>query len=147
MLAIVAGQWAAAQFGQAGVVYVNGALTNLANPDGKTWSAAYTNVQQGLDAAVDGDEVWVAKGTYFGPVYLKSGVALFGGFAGTESNRTDRRWVLNPTILDGLSGMTVVKALQGVSGSTRIDGFVVQHGFSEYGGGHPLHRFFPGHRQ
>lgn len=128
-------QWAAAQFGQAGVVYVNGVLTNLANPDGKTWSGAYAKVQQGLDAAADGDEVWVAKGTYFERVKLKSGVALFGGFAATESERSERRWVLNATILDGSSKGTVVIAPKGVTNTTRIDGFVVQHGAGTPGGG------------
>ncbi len=82
----------------------------------------------GLDAAVDGDEVWVAKGTYFERVKLKSGVALFGGFAGTENDRADRRGVLNPTVLDGSSKGTVVVGTKGVTNTTRIDGFVVQHG-------------------
>ncbi len=135
LLAIVVAQWSAAQLGRAGVVYVNGVLTNLASLDGKTWNTAYAKVQQGLDASVAGDEVWVAKGTYFERIKIRLGVALFGGFAGTESERAERRWIANLTVLDGSSKGTVVTMPTGATDTTRIDGFVVQHGSGRNGGG------------
>ncbi len=35
-------------------------------------------------------EIWVAAATYVQPITLKSGVALYGGFAGTETAREQR---------------------------------------------------------
>jgi hypothetical protein len=53
-----------------------------------------------------GDQIWVAAGTYI-PIdevrghsfWLKNGVKIYGGFAGTESKLEQRNWVDNETIL------------------------------------------------
>ena len=62
--------------------------------DGKTWKTAYTYLQNALDQAVRGDEIWVAVGTYkpttevggsgdrYNSFQMKNGVALYGGFEG-----------------------------------------------------------------
>ena len=117
-----------------------------ANPDGLSWGTAFTSVQQGLNAAVSGDEVWVAKSTYFEHITLKSGVALYGGFAGTETTRDQRDFKVNMTTLDG-SGYAypqgcVVKSTNDTSTATQIDGFTIQNGSGmgdgdggAYGGG------------
>jgi hypothetical protein len=81
--------------------YVNDAAAG-AN-DGTSWENAFTDLQSALAVAVAGDSIWVAAGTYkpslsidgsadvrTASFSLKSGVALYGGFAGTES-RLDRR--------------------------------------------------------
>ncbi len=91
----------------AGVIHVNHAATG-ANT-GASWTDAFTDLQAALAAASAGDEVWVARGTYTpGPVgqlgatfRLESGVALLGGFVGTETLATQRDWVANPTVLSG----------------------------------------------
>lgn len=74
--------------------------------DGSSWNNAYdsTGLQTAINtlAANGGGQVWVAKGTYYptedemgnkNPVdprmktfSLKKGVAVYGGFAGTESS-------------------------------------------------------------
>jgi predicted outer membrane repeat protein len=82
--------------------------------DGSSWTNAYAGVQAALAGAVSGDEIWVAAGTYHPApppaaqgqgrqesFALRSGVALYGGFVGNESARTQRDWVANPTILSG----------------------------------------------
>jgi uncharacterized repeat protein (TIGR02543 family) len=65
-----------------------------------------------LTNAADGDEIWVMAGTHkpdtTGLVNpreasfdLKNGVAIYGGFSGTETLRTQRDWETNITILSG----------------------------------------------
>ena len=75
--------------------------------DGSTWQTAYSDLQVALSGAVAGDEIWVAEGTYrpstTNPAIsfdLRPGVAVYGGFRGTESSR-DERGPGDLTILDG----------------------------------------------
>ena len=75
------------------VIYVSPS-GNDAN-DGLTWATAKRTVQAGLNAAAAGDQVWVAAGTYVENITLKSGVALYGGFAGTETDLSGRNWAAN----------------------------------------------------
>jgi hypothetical protein len=82
--------------------------------DGSSWTSAFLAVQEGLDAAAAGDQVWVAGGTYPERIVLKAGVALFGGFAGTEFLLSQRNWRTNITILDGGAGYDEL----GIGGAT-----------------------------
>lgn len=74
--------------------------------DGSTWALAYPNVSNALSAFSSG-EIWVAAGTYKpGPdrlnsFDLKNNAALYGGFNGTETARTERNATTNATILSG----------------------------------------------
>lgn len=62
-----------------------------------------------LDRAASGNEIWVMTGTYKTTLIndrdasfvLVNGVALYGGFDGTEIEREQRDWVGNPTTLSG----------------------------------------------
>lgn len=85
-----------------------------------------------------GDEVWIAAGTYYltGTVTLKAGVAIYGGFAGTETttvgreNSTDKWDFTNATVLDGsVTGTKTYTGLNGASTSTSttIDGLTIQN--------------------
>lgn len=107
---------------------------NDANP-GTSWALAKQTVQAGLDAASAGDEVWVAAGTYVQRITLKNGVALYGGFTGSETLREERDFTTNKTILDGNQGGSVVTSPQGATIATRIDGFVIRNGKATNGGG------------
>jgi len=79
-----------------GPLYVNASATGLDN--GTSWTDAYTQLQDALSAAISGDEIWVAQGTYkpgdsgatTATFTLKDGVAIYGGFAGTETSRSAR---------------------------------------------------------
>ena len=60
--------------------------------------------------AVSGDEIWVAAGVYkpttsttdqTASILLKAGVAIYGGFAGGETARTERNPQTNVTIFSG----------------------------------------------
>jgi len=107
--------------------------------DGLTWATAKRDVQAGLDAASAGDRVWVAAGRYVGLITLKDGVALYGGFAGTEDPATfalsDRAITANATILDGNQLGSVVTSPPGATPATRIDGFTITGGRGTLVGG------------
>jgi len=83
---------------------------------GYTWDDAFTELSDALNNAADGQEIWVAAGTYmpqdcpyqhscsdprdlhFG---LVAGVAILGGFAGTETLETERDPDANVVVLSG----------------------------------------------
>ena len=85
--------------------------------NGTSWTDAFTELQSALAAAVNGDQVWVAAGIYLpseqhggsGERYksflMKNGVAIYGGFSGSESSLDERDWVTNLTILSGDIGI------------------------------------------
>ncbi len=111
---------------------------------GLSWADAFTDLQTALQAAQAGDEVWVAQGVYkptpttdraisFEPV---SGLALYGGFAGTENTLVERDWAAHPTVLSGDIGVPDdstdnsynVVYLHQPDSSTVLDGFTLRDG-------------------
>ncbi|HEY3268395.1 MAG TPA: right-handed parallel beta-helix repeat-containing protein, partial [Armatimonadota bacterium] len=99
------------------------------SPDGLSWATAFPTVQQGIDAAQPGDEVWVAAGTYPENITLKSGVALYGGFMGNERSRDPRDPSVNISLLDGQSKGTVITIAANATSATVVDGFDIEHGY------------------
>jgi hypothetical protein len=93
-------------FSSGPITYVN-ASAGGAN-DGTSWSDAYTDLQTALGNTSTG-EIWVAAGIYYpsatsGTSYsfhMKSGVALYGGFNGSESIRNQRNLITNISTLSG----------------------------------------------
>lgn len=126
------------------VYFVDGAASGA--QDGTSWTNAFTSLQSALNAAgakataaATTCDVWVKAGTYHvyatsagDTIALRSSVGLYGGFAGTETQRGDAVPLANLTILSGekmASGPKVshvVTALD-VSGAV-IDGFTIQDG-------------------
>jgi hypothetical protein len=131
--------------------------------DGTSWADAYSDLQDALAVAESGNDVWVAAGTYLpgGPgaraatFQLRSGVGIYGGFAGTEVSRSERDPATNPTVLSGdLNGndIEVLEPADLVDESTRsdnsyhvvtgsgadetalLDGFVITGGNANYAG-------------
>ena len=105
--------------------YVNDDATGANN--GTSWTDAFNKVQDAMNAAVSGDTIWVAEGTYTATgtvLTMKEGVEIYGGFAGTESSLEQRNITAHPTILDGQSANYEV--VIGAS-NTRIDGFTITH--------------------
>lgn len=113
--------------------------------NGTSWSDAVGCLQQALKSAKNGDEIWVAFGKYLPTTgndrnvsfVIPNGVKLYGGFAGYETNVSDRNFDVNLSILSGEIGSpsiednsyTVVYT-KNVDESTVIDGFVITGGFS-----------------
>jgi len=112
------------------VYYVNGAAED--GGDGTTWETAFTHPQDALDVATYGDQVWVAQGVYVpvdqtgsAVIRLKAGIAVLGGFVGTESEVGKRAPGSAETVLDGqgVSYHVVIGADRAV-----IDGFTITGG-------------------
>ena len=127
----------------AAVFYVNAAA--IGTNDGSSWANAYTSLQSALTAAIAGDEIWVASGTYRPTTTtnrslgfaLKNGVGIYGGFLGGETSRAQRDPAAHVTILSGDIGTAgntsdnsyhVVTADSTVTASAVLDGFTISGG-------------------
>jgi predicted outer membrane repeat protein len=125
--------------------------------DGTSWANAFTDLNLALAAAQNGDQIWVASGVYrtgtnnmpANTFALPTGIKLYGGFAGTETQLSQRNWTTNATRLTGdQAGNDVVDnfALSTrsdnshhvvsviVGGSTApavLDGFIISNGHTD----------------
>jgi hypothetical protein len=113
----------------ANIIYVDSVAAGLNN--GSSWADAYTDFQAGVNAANAGDTVWVALGTYYPPFNgsfsMKDSVAIYGGFAGTETNFSQRNLSLGyNSILIG-NGYRVITN-NNLSNSAALDGFTITGG-------------------
>ncbi len=114
------------------------------NASGTSWANAFATVTKALSVASAGTQIWVASGTYKPTATtdrsisfeLKNGVALYGGFSGTETNLSQRNGQTNVTILSGdidgdatLAGNSyhVVNASNTFASSV-LDGFTITGG-------------------
>lgn len=110
---------------------------NNAN-DGSAWDDGHAKrtVQAGIDvASAAGGEVWTKTGCYSERITLRPYVYLYGGFAGIESARSERNWVMNSTVLDGAAAGSVVTADAVGHLLSAIDGFTIRNGAAAQGGG------------
>jgi predicted outer membrane repeat protein len=126
--------------------------------DGRSWATAYRTVQEGLyEASLRAGrlrevpvEVWVATGTYkptdsddrAASFRLVPGVDLFGGFAGTETERDQRDWRQNETVLSGaIADDPEAHSFHVVIGAddSAIDGFTIRDGYNMPEGPRPHH--------
>lgn len=131
------------------VIHVHDSATGAQT--GASWIDAYVHLQDALNVAVAGDQVWVATGNYrpdqgvgetlldpHSTFLIPSGVAVYGGFAGTETTLEARAGQFDQTILTGdllgndlpnfvgyeENAMHLVSLFDG-SAATRLDGFTV----------------------
>ncbi|MBN2529272.1 MAG: right-handed parallel beta-helix repeat-containing protein [Deltaproteobacteria bacterium] len=139
------------------VVFVKQGLASYDESDGSSWDKAFENLQQAVNAARADIfcEIWVAAGKYI-PIestiagdersktfiLKKPTMSIYGGFAGTETLRTQRNIDANPTILSGdLQGdddpdeettlnNNSYHVVTFVS-SCRLDGFTVEGGYAD----------------
>ncbi|PSL29060.1 gliding motility-associated C-terminal domain-containing protein [Chitinophaga ginsengisoli] len=130
------------------VIYVN--INNPTPGTGTSWATAYNDLNAAIAAAPAYSEIWVAQGTYKPttgtdrtiaftlPIYM----TVYGGFNGTEVNRTDRNPVAYPTILSGDIGVpgdlsdnsyNVVRATPSAVNGTIVDGFTIRDGNANQG--------------
>ena len=134
--------------------------------NGANWENAYDEAAfpAAILSAGSGDEIWVKAGVYrpstanvtTASFVLKNGVAVYGGFAGTETSSADRNLSANVTVLTGdlanddahdANGVTVnaanisgdnsacVVVGSGVTAATVLDGFTITAGKNTAGGG------------
>ncbi|MDI9389259.1 MAG: right-handed parallel beta-helix repeat-containing protein [Synergistota bacterium] len=137
--------------------------------DGSSWEKALgeRGLIETLDKSGNGHEFWLAAGTYRPYVpdepegtasddetppsersfFLNPGVAMFGGFSGNETARSQRDWERNTTVLSGLidlpdSTTTRSYHVVVVSGDlgypSTLDGFTISGGGAVGDGEHAL---------
>jgi len=136
------------------ILYVDWEATG-AN-DGSSWEDAFTALQPALEAALEGDQIWVAAGTYYPSVevggvgdryktfQMRIGVGIYGGFDPTvgDVGWDDRDWVANEVILSGDIGTAgnyednsyhvfFHPAGTDLDGTAVLDGFKVMYGFAD----------------
>lgn len=139
-------------------IYVNHAATG--SNDGSSWQNAYQNLTTALTAAHANtaiSQIWVAKGTYYPSTtnnrdhffnIRRNNLQVYGGFAGTETDLTQRNAVVHPTILSGNIGSTASNSdnsyhimvielnpsnPQSIDNSLVIDGFTFSEGNANAG--------------
>ena len=117
---------------QGGTLYVK--TTGNDASSGASWALAKQTITNAMAAAVAGDQLWVASGTYTQLVTLKPSVAMYGGFNGTETSLAQRNFGLNIAILDGRSQGPVV-TISNAGQDTRVDGFIITGGSGINGAG------------
>ena len=116
------------------VVFVKADAVGAGN--GTSWVDAFPSVQQAVSAASAGAEVWVAGGKYdahgaAAVLTMQPGNVFYGGFAGSETDFTQRD--LGAGHVSLLDGGGAVRVVVGAS-DARLDGFTLAKGNS--GGGH-----------
>ena len=129
------------------IIYVNDDASG--NNDGTSWTDAFNDLQDALALAgncPNVTEIWVAAGTYKPTsgtdrsisFSMVTGVAIYGGFNGMETQLSERNWVSNLTMLSGDIGIqgnnsdnsfNVIKnENNGLNNSAILDGFTVTAG-------------------
>ena len=112
--------------------------------DGSSWASALGDIQSAVNAAqvlfsttTTPQDVWVKAGTYStatAPILMKEGVNLYGGFAGTETELSQRIKGTNPwdytnaTILDGGAAKRCIEVSANFTSVYVIDGFTITNG-------------------
>jgi hypothetical protein len=109
----------AAAIGQS-TIYVD--IDATGSNDGSSWSNAYTALQDAINNATAGDEIWISEGTYY-PTEDATGsttpssenqkqfrwdakdLKIYGGFDGTETSLSERDWENNAVVLSGDVGV------------------------------------------
>ena len=110
--------------GDSNVIYVDAG----ADGSGKSWKRACGTIEEALELAQPGQQIWVAAGTYDGGLTMKDGVDLYGGFGGFERKLEERDLTKKPTVItgnlsDGTKAETVLVAADAV-----LDGFTISGG-------------------
>lgn len=128
-------------------IYVDTNSPAVPAGSGSSWSDAIATVQEGINQASQGEEIWVADGVYSESVTLDSAIDLYGGFEGyggaEETSLGQRDWEANVTVIDaslangGGPALWCVRA-NGVSATT-LDGFTIRGAADNASGGGGLY--------
>jgi hypothetical protein len=109
--------------------YIDNSVSSSGN--GQSWSTAFKTIQEGIDAASNGDTVIVAEGTYVENIKFNGKNIVL-----TSTDPLDPTVVAN-TIIDGnqVPYMAVVSFAGTENGTCILFGFTIRNGTGTYGGG------------
>ncbi len=102
--------------------------------DGLSWGTAKKTLQAAIDASTFARQVWVKGGggegkTYSEAITLRTGVSLYGGFAGNETVLARRNAAVNVTSINAATASPGFHAVTMDSISkARVDGFCILGG-------------------
>ena len=99
---------------------------------GLSWEEAFPTITEAIWISSFNTEVWVASGTYTGPIHLEHDLRLYGGFEGVETTTGQRKISLNRTTIH--STETNESTVTGAE-SSLFDGFTLTGGQCSVGGG------------
>ena len=109
--------------------------------DGSSWDNAFpaTSLQTAINTIGTSGQIWLAKGTYTltSSLTMKDNVAIYGGFAGTETSLTERNVAINTTTLLGSSVKVVINNGTTLQATAVLDGFTIngsEGGITSQGG-------------
>jgi len=115
------------------VIYVD-ADVQAQDPNGSSWSTAFDDLTDALNAAWPCDQIWVAEGTYTPQILSEPNmyfdipryVSLLGGFWGDETESYERNWAdpCNETILSGDEDLDYVVNIN--VEQALVDGFTIK---------------------
>jgi len=135
-----------------GIIYVNAANTGTQN--GNSWATAFKYLQDALEVARlcnTATQIWVAGGSYYpdeggtaidqhNGFYFqpRGGLAIYGGFLGTETLLSQRTLSAPPSILSGeiqqdaspYYNSTNILVLDNINTPFVLDGFTIQDAYS-----------------
>jgi hypothetical protein len=132
LLAVVALTLLSGPVSAAVVYYVDGENGEDPN-DGLSWDTAKATIQAAFDTAAPDDEIWVKAGTYAitSQIQVNKSVGIYGGFAGDETERSQRDWAGNTTTINGQDSTRILQ----ITEEPTIDGFTLTNGRSSVGWG------------
>jgi predicted outer membrane repeat protein len=110
------------------VWYVDAAQGSSGN--GTSWHEAFKTIQEAVPWAVGSDEIWVKRGLYplSSTINLNMKmIKIYGGFAGGETELSQRDIKNNTTTIDG---QNLHRVFYVYYGAPRIDGFTITRGKS-----------------
>lgn len=118
-------------------------VTTSGTGDASSWQQASNDLVWTMNLALaikqqfgNVPDIWVAEGTYYGDstsynaFTMMEEVNVYGGFAGNETELSQRDYNAHPTILDGQNSQRVLYQPSDFSKRTVWDGFTLQHGFA-----------------
>lgn len=117
---------------------------------GSSWADATGDLNSALFIAQPGDQIWVAKGSYYPTnqndrkisFSIPSGVKVYGGFVGNETSASQRSFKSQKTILSGNIGSKTdnsdnsytVVYIKNADQNTVLDGFTISDGAADGAG-------------
>lgn len=115
--------------------YVDAASGNDAN-SGTSWAAAKQTISAALAEAYNGDQVWVAEGTYreYLSLHGMQNMELYGGFPAGAASLAEQDPEAHPTIIRAPVDGYMPLALRSHTEGLRIDGFTLTGAHVEWDG-------------